>query len=75
MKSSYVTLSVSQRATLKEIYPCALAGKADQADLFSLYPSDDLWGLIDKGLAQVEKGTDRWFLTSRGAALAKVNRY
>jgi len=66
-----VAITPSQRETLKSLWLRYLLGLGDNdTDLFDLYDEETLWELVDLGLVEVED--KEWFLTSKGAQLAKI---
>jgi hypothetical protein len=67
-----VEITPSERTALKGAYLRFLAGKADDGvDVFDLFPADDLFALVDKGLMEKDE-QNRWFITSDGHWLAKI---
>jgi hypothetical protein len=66
-----VAITPSQRETLKSLWLRYLLGLGDNdTDLFDLYDEETLWELVNLGLAEVED--KEWFLTGKGAQLAKI---
>jgi hypothetical protein len=66
-----VAITPSQRETLKSLWLRYLLGLADNdTDLFDPYDEETLWELVSLGLTEVEN--NEWFLTGKGAQLAKI---